>query len=126
MQMFVKKNDRIDVEVFVWQDERGNVEATHDKSTVPEKTENVETTTFTFRRPTYLDSVTIMRQSNLREGGMNLADFQDSVLRTLLVDWNLKDDGDKDVSMRSVQVNNLQPAIARAACSGFLEKVNLF
>lgn len=128
MQMFVKKNSRIDIDVFAWEDERGNVDATHDRAQVPDKVTKMETLIFTFRRPTYQDSTAIMRQAKVSgEGSMDIADFQDTVLRTLLVDWNLKDEEGQAVSVRSAHaVNSLQPAIARAACAGCLEKVSLF
>ena len=127
MQMFVKKNTKVEVDVYVWEDEHGNVDATHDKALVPEKIEKVETISFTFRKPTYQDSTSILRQSNIRnENEIDFAEFQDVVLRTLLIDWNLKDDQGQPVSVRGQAVSNLQPAIARAAVAGCLEKVNLF
>jgi hypothetical protein len=129
MQLFVKKNTRVEVNVYAWEDEQGNVDATHDRATIPEKVaeDSVETVTFFFRRPSYLDSTAILRQANLRgEGEIDFAEFQDLVLRTLLVDWNLKDEQGQTVSARGQAVSNLQPAVARAAVAGCLEKINLF
>lgn len=128
MELFVKKNSKFDVEVYIWEDPNGNVDATHDKTLIPAKA-NPETLVFTFRRPTYLDSTTIMKQSNVKgtAENMDLANFQEIVLKTLLSDWNLKDEDGNPVPIRGGQaVNNLQPAIARAACAGCLEKVTLF
>lgn len=127
MNMFVKKNTKVDVDVYVWEDEHDNIEATHDKALVPEKIDKVETVTFVFRRPTYQDSTAILRQANVRnENEIDFAEFQDVVLRTLLIDWNLKDEQGQPLSVRAQAISNLQPAIARAACAGCLDKVSLF
>ena len=127
MQMFVKRNDKIDVTVFVWETSDGNIDAAADKTQVPEKTEDLETITFTFRRPTYQDSTGIMREANIRgETEVDFASFQDVVLRTLLVDWSIADEQGKNIPVRAANISNLQPAIARAATVGCLEKITLF
>ena len=128
MNMFVKKNAKIDVEVYAWENEQNEMEATHDKSLIPENITNAETVVFTFRKPNYLDSTNILKKSKVQQDGeLDVANFQDVVLRILLIDWNLKDDNGEPVPIRSGQaLNTLEPTVARAACAACLEKINLF
>lgn len=126
MKFLVDRSDTIEVKVFCY-DEDGNVEATSVKSDVPKNVEVVEELRFTFRKPGYGDSNVIIRNSKFGFESENMtADiniFQDTVLRTLLVDWNLKDEEGKSISLNSANIGNLIPSIARAAVSGVMEKI---
>ena len=131
MNVFVKKNDKIKVEVFAWYGDDGNIDSTQDKSQVPDAVSDVETFAFYFRKPNYQDSNIVMNAADLKanESGdtdMNLTKFQDTVLRNLLVDWDLKDSGGKKVPLKITSVNSLDPAIARSAVAGCLERVTFF
>lgn len=129
MNMFVKRNDRVDVDVYVWKKpETEEIDATHDKSVIPEKVTDVETVTFSFRKPNYSDSTAIMQQAatSANNNDIDFAAFQDLVLRSLLMDWTIRDNDGDPVPVKPSTVNDLVPSIARAATAGCLEKVNLF
>lgn len=127
MDFFVKKNTKVEVVVYVWENDDHHIEATHEKASVPEKVEKAETISFYFRQPTYADSVAILRQAAVHgDGEVDFAEVQDFVLKTLLADWSIKDDQGQSVSVRAQAINNLQPAIARAAVAGCFQKVSLF
>jgi hypothetical protein len=126
MNIFVKKSNTVAIPVFCWTDKDQNVEASHVKSDVPEGSEST-TLTFTFRRPCYQDSTGILRQalSAGERGGVDVAVFQDLVLRNQLAGWDIKDEEDKEVAVNPMTVNELSPAVARAAVAGYLEKVKI-
>jgi len=131
MDMFVKRSDKFNVEVYVWEDADGEIQATQDKSQVPDRVEEVETVKFVFRRPNYQDSNSIAHSAKIKraidgETDADIIEFQDTVLRTLLIDWDLKDKEGQSVPTRIVHINNLQPAIARAAVAGCLQKISIF
>jgi hypothetical protein len=126
MDIFVKRNNTIDIPVWAWVDKDDNIDASHVKSEIPKNTEP-EPMMFTFRRPTYQDSTGIIREA-LAAGeaaNMDVAAFQDTVLRSQLVDWDIKDEENNPVPVNVSTVNELQPAIARAAVSGYLAKVKI-
>lgn len=123
MNLFVKNSDEFTVEVFVWEEE-DQIRATHDKQQVPKEAEDVQTVGFTFRKPNYSDTTMFMRQAQVGTDA-NMTDvtgFQDVVLRTLLKDWTITEDG-KKVPIRPATVSKLAPAIALAATAGCLEKI---
>lgn len=126
MNVFVKKNNTVDIPVWVWVDKDGNVDASHTKSEIPKNTEYDELK-FVFRRPTYQDSTGIIRgaMSANESGNMDVSAFQDAVLRSQLVDWDVKDEEGIAVPVNVGTVNELQPSVARAAVSGYLSKVKI-
>jgi hypothetical protein len=125
MNVFVNKSKRINVEVFVW--EQGDViGASSDKSNVPESIEDIHVQNFVFRKPNYGDTTGIIRQAleTGQEGNTrDLFQFQDVVLRTMLVDWDLKNEEGKPVSIKG-NINQLEPAVAQAAVAGYFNKVS--
>jgi hypothetical protein len=126
LKFFVENSDIVTVAVHVWEAD-GQVEASYQESDIPKevKADRVE---FTFKRPNYADSNAIMQSSGLNvdgTGGINFLIFQNTVLRSLLKGWNLKnEDGDK-VPFTNANINNLIPAIARAAVAGVLDKIKM-
>lgn len=127
LNLLVSKTDNIKVLVYCYEQD-GEIEATHIKSDVPKdmETEEVE---FIFRKPGYADSNIIIRNSNFKMEGedttLNVTSFQEGVLRTLLIDWDLKDEEGEKVAVNIVSLNNLIPAVARAAVSGALDKIRI-
>lgn len=127
MQLLVSKTDNVKVKIYCWESD-GDVEATHIKSEVPKdvETEEVE---FVFRKPGYADSNIIIRNSNFKLEGedttLNVTSFQENVLRSLLIDWDLKDEEGQKIVVNTVSVNNLVPNVARAAVSGVLDRIKI-
>lgn len=127
MKFLVSRSDNVKIKVFCWEIE-GEVEATHVKTEVPKdvETEEIE---FTFRKPGYADSNIIIRNSNFKMDGedttLNVTSFQDQVLRSLLMDTDMKDEEGQKIVINTLTINNLVPNIARAAVAGVLEKIKI-
>lgn len=125
--MFVKKTDTVNVKVFVWENENGTVDANNDKAQIP-KDKDITEVNFKFRRANYDDSLNIMGTASMREDqsvNLNLNKFQEKVLKTLLVDWDIKDDAGNAVPCNTKQINSLHPQLARSAVSGALDLIEL-
>lgn len=127
MKFLVSKTDNVKVKVYCWEVD-GEIEANHIKSEVP-KDKDIEEVEFVFRKPGYADSNIIIRNSNFKMDGdattLNVTSFQENILRSLLVDWDLKDEEDEKIAVNTISLNNLIPAVARAAVSGVLEKIRI-
>ena len=131
MDIFVTKNSEVKVNVFVWT-EGDTVSASNLEEEIPK---NVETKVvkFVFRRPTYKDSSRIMRKAKINNVGISeqgsssnlsvdVVGMQDEMLRSQLV--KIIYDG-KEVPANSETVDNLEPAVARAAISAVFDKVGI-
>ncbi len=127
LNLIVNKTDNVKVKVYCYEKE-GEIEATHLKSEIPKDVE-VEEFEFVFRKPGYADSNIIIRNSNLKvegeESSVSPIDFQENVLRTLLVDWNLKDEEGQKITVNTLSLNHLIPAVARSAVSAIIEKIRI-
>ncbi|MHA2279295.1 MAG: hypothetical protein ACXAC5_00180 [Promethearchaeota archaeon] len=129
MKLLVDRNDDVKVIVYCWELD-GEVEASHLKSDVPkENIKVVEKVEFSFRKPNYADSNVIIRNSNFKTEGeetsLNVSAFQEQVLRSLLIDWDMKDEDEQKIPVNNVSINNLIPSVARAAVSGVLDKIRI-
>ena len=133
MELFVKPDNTVDVEVFVYEKD-GNVLATNDTSDIPKEVGlEIKTLKFIFRKPSYQDSVEIMSKSQNKniaptEGSPITIDpngFNSAILYTLLKDWDIEDSKGIKMSVNQRNINSLQPAIARAAVAGCLRKVSI-
>ncbi len=130
LNLIVSKTDNVKVKVYCWEAE-GEIEASHLKTEIPKdvKSESVEEFEFIFRKPGYADSNIIIRNSNVKmedgESSVSPIDFQENILRTLLVDWDLKDEEGKKIALNAISVNNLVPNVARASVSGAVEKIRI-
>lgn len=128
MQLLVSKSDHVKVMIYCWEVD-GDVEASHLKTDVPQDIEVCEQIEFSFRKPGYADSNVIIRNSNFKMEGedstLNVTSFQDQVLRSLLVDWTMKDEEDNKIPVNTVNINNLIPNVARAAVSGALDRIRI-
>jgi len=129
MNLFVKKSDTIKVCVYAYEDD-SNVNATIEKDDIPEKTK-YQTLHFTFRKPAYSDSRDIIKLSNLKPisesevAEIDVITFQDVILQTLLIGWDIKDEHGKNVDISQKTIGTLQPAIARAAVGGAISKIKI-
>jgi len=128
MKLIVKKTDTVKITVYCYEVD-GEVEASHQKSDVPQDVDVVEQVEFTFRKPNYGDSNIIMRSSKFKIDGedtsLDATNFQQIILTTLLIDFDLKDEDGKKVPFTNSNVLSLVPSIARAAVSAILEKVKI-
>ena len=122
MNFFVNKSDTINIPVYVWLDDRNDISATHDKNEIPEKIK-YETILMTIRKPSYGDSKIIMSVSRSSEG-VDPLQLHDQILRTLMVNWDLKENG-LPVEYSVSKIDSLSPVIARAASSGILSVVTI-
>lgn len=123
MNVFLKDSDTFDVEIYYWTTEKDTLDATHDKSAIPEKvTPNV--CTFTFRHPTLADSVKI-RRTLTSLGVENWTPFQEAVLQVLLVDWSLTNNEGTKEEFNKNKINTLCSKLALAAAAGCLSRVEV-
>lgn len=120
MDIFVKKDDKVEVEIYVWETDDGQPDATNDKSEIPEG-KDAKIAKCVFRRPNYQDSNIIMKGYNMNSENADVMGFQDAVLKNLLLEISLDN---KDFQM-SGKVSSLHPSIARAAVVAVLEKISL-
>lgn len=122
ISMFVKKGNKLQIDVFVYETEEG-VEATTEKQEVPQNV-TAEVVSFTFRRPNYADSNALLRQFQGMTGGtVDVGSLQNLAMSTMLVDWSLTDEKGEKVSVNKTNIDALQPAIGRAAAMGYLGKI---
>lgn len=129
MKLLVDRTDKIEVVVYCWEQD-GDVEASHLKDEAPkEGIGSVELLRCIFRKPSYQDSNVIIRNSNFKTEGdettLNITQFQEQILRALLVDWDMKDEDDKKIPVNTATINNLLPSVARAAVSGVLDRIRI-
>jgi len=129
MKLLVDKTDLVKVEVFCWETEEGGIEASHLKTDIPQSgIDQVEKVEFYFRKPSYSDSNSIIRSSDIKSTGedvkLDVPAFQNQILRTLLVDWSIKEE-DKKIAVNNATIGNLVPSVARAAVSGVLDKIKM-
>ncbi len=131
MRLFVKKSDLISIPIFVYEED-GQTIATFTKSETS-SIDNVETVKFIFRRPSYSDSVNITTKSQLQlaqtdDASINassIVTFQNLIFKTLISDWDIKDENGQKVPVNSENINSLEPLVARAAVSGLLTKIQI-
>lgn len=131
MRLFVKKSDLVSIAVFIYEKDE-QIMATFVKSEVPKK-QKFEEVNFTFRRPSYQDSTDITTKSRLQiyQGEESSIDassitlFQNLIFRTLISDWDIKDESGKKIPVTEENINSLEPLIARAAISGLLTKIQI-
>ena len=128
MKLLVSKSDNVKVMVYCYEVD-GEVEASHLKSDVPKDITVCEQVEFSFRKPGYADSNVIIRNSNFKMEGedttLNVTSFQDQILRSLLVDWTMKDEDENKIPVNNASISNLVPNVARAAVGGVLEKIRI-
>jgi hypothetical protein len=128
LKLLVSKSDNVKIVVYCWE-QNGEVEASHQKGDVPQEVSVVEQVEFSFRKPSYADSNIIIRNSNFttegEETSLNVTAFQEQILRSLLVDWDMKDEEGNKVLVNNVNINNLLPSVARASVAGILDKIRI-
>ena len=129
MKLLVDRSDNVKVLVYCWEAD-GEIEASHLKSDVPKENINVvEKVEFSFRKPNYADSNAIIRNSDFKTEGedtrLDVSAFQNQILRSLLTDWDMKDEDGKKIAVNNATISSLVPTVARAAVSGVLEKIRI-
>lgn len=124
MSIFVKKTDYINIDVYAY-DKNGETEATSDKTTVSPETK-LDVLSFKFRKPSYQDNRTILNSAKQYSDNTKIDPFvfQDSILRTLLVDWNLTDDNGEKLEYKFSLINELNPAIIRVVMEILFTKIS--
>ena len=126
MNIFIKKTDIVNIPVWTWLDTDDNIEATDVESEVPNGKE-AKVLNLKMRRVSYLDSTTILRQA-IAAGKNETPDatvFQEMLFRNQLSGWDIVDDNGAPVPVNATTINELSPAIARAATNGYLSKVKI-
>lgn len=123
--VFVNKKDRVKVQVYVYETLPGQLDATSVKDEVPNAS-SADELEFLFRRSNYADSQVILGSANLgSDNTSDLTKFSDTVLRRLLVGWNISDEDGNPVPFSRAAINDLHPAVARAAIAGALEQISI-
>lgn len=116
MNVFVSKQDRVEVAVFFGEVD-GKTAASTNQTEAPKEHGSC---TFVFRKPNYRDSTTIMSRAQISSNETNVISFQDELIKSLLVKMVV--DG-KDVEASAAAINDLDPVIARTAVGGLLDKI---
>lgn len=122
--IFVSRDDHIDVYVYIGSDENGKTRYWNTPSDMPEGATEGRKYTVSFRRPNFRDSTQLLdlgMKMNL-EGGMDLAlnEIRLRRMQYLLVDWDLENKG-KKVPASPEAIAELHPTFAMVL-SGGLEK----
>lgn len=131
MDLFVKKDSTVDVEIFVYE-KNDNIFAAYDKLEIPSEVE-VKSITFIFRKPCYQDTIDIFSKStnkNIaptteRPVTIDANSFNSAILYTLLKDWTIEDESHSKIPVSVANINALQPTVARAAVAGCLQKITI-
>lgn len=123
MNIFVKSDDHVDVDVFAWESPvKKDIMATETESEVPEDVQ-AQIIKCVFRRPNYQDSNAILRTASMAsDKSPDLMAFQDAIIRSLLLEVHY---GDEVSDMRQQKISSLHPNIARAAVAGVLNKITI-
>lgn len=122
MKLFISKSDRIEVEVYAFETEKG-IDAAIEEKDVPEETQSKKLK-FLFQKPTYEDSRLVL--SNATSGlEVDALALQNNLIRILLKDWDLTDESGKPIDCSPKNVSSLAPAVVRAAAAGLLTKIQI-
>ena len=107
MDIFVKPEDNIEIEVYAWEDKESHIIiASNDVKDVPKDIE-ASIVKCKFRKPTYQ---------------VDIMSFQDAIIRSLLIEITYNGE---TTDMKTSTINSLNPHIARAAVAAILPKINL-
>lgn len=130
MKLFVSKSDRIEIEIYAFNIEKGGekcIDAAMEKKDIPKEKE-FETLKFIFQRPSYADNRAILSASQVvtSDGNINGNPFelQGHILSKLLVGWDLKDEDGKEIEFTPKNLGALDPTLARTAVGKILTKIN--
>jgi len=127
MKLLIDKKDIVTVTVYCYE-VNGEIEGTYEKSGVS-NTESVETIELEFRKPNYSDSNALIHIGKIvaegEETRVDIPSFQEAILKTLLVKWNLKNEDGEAIPLSPTNINALHPNVARAFVAGALEKIKI-
>lgn len=123
MELFVKRNEQVNVTVWAWESKGDNkLLASPDIKDVPSGVQSKELQ-FVFRKPTYRDSNYILGAAEVKsETDVNPIAFNDAVIRTLLLEMK---DGEEVYQMTAQRLSDLHPALARAAVAGVMDQISI-
>lgn len=122
ISMFVKKDDRVVIEVFVFEKD-GTVQAVSDKKEIPKTVEH-EAIEFYFRKASFSDSTALMR--GIKDGeNIDFGQLQETVMGMMLAEWNLTDAEGKKVPLNKTNIDSLLPVIGRAAATAYLSQIQI-
>lgn len=130
MNLFISKKDTVNVKVYSWLDEKNNVNAVSNEDDRP-KDKDVVQNVFVFKKPSYADSRKIMEKSSTFTGdvknpvSVDPGEMNDQILKTLLREWDLTDEKNEPVACDARHINDLHPAVARAAVDGIYKHIEL-
>jgi hypothetical protein len=121
MELFVKKSEKISVDIWAWEVD-GNLQASPDEKDAPPDIEpEPKRLKFVFRKPSYRDSNYILGAAEIKsENDVNPIAFNDAVIRTLLLEMH---DGDEVYQMTAQRLSELNPVLTRAAIAGIMGKI---
>ena len=126
ISVFVDPSDTIDLVLYAYE-KKGEEIFTFDKSEIPPDTE-VEQLEFSFRKPDHKASAYITSSSltinAVGEASIDSSKMQDTLFKTLLTKWNLKEN-DKIVEITTARIDNLNPNIVRSVASELIGKVSI-
>ena len=133
MKLFIDPKDLVEFSLFVGMNAKTNAIDVADNLETLKKVEgmeNSETTElkFAFRKPTYKDTVSILR-GNLTSDGSTL-EFDPSRLRyermvSLISTWNLTDEKGNLVPANRESIDKLNPSLAAAIVNRFESALQL-
>lgn len=124
MEIFVKRNDKVTVNVYAWEKD-GEIDASFEEKDTPTDVNEVQILKFIFRRPNYADSNTVLSTAKITgEDGTptDIMGFQESIIRGLLLEIHK---GDEIIKAKPRDITTLHPNIARAAVAGYLDVVTI-
>jgi hypothetical protein len=126
MELFVKRSERVDVDVWAWEVD-GMLQASPDEKDAPRDAE-IKKLKFVFRKPSYRDSNYILGAADIKAAAqrndteVNAIAFNDAVVRTLLLEMH---DGEQVYQMNAQRLSELHPMLSRAAIAGVMGKISI-
>ena len=126
INVFVNPSETIDLVLYAYEKEKETV-FTFDESTIPPDSE-VEQLEFSFRKPDHKASNYITSNSlsvnSVGEASIDSSKMQDALFKTLLIKWNLKENG-KIPEITNSRIDSLQPNLVRTVAIELMGKVSI-
>lgn len=130
MKLLVEKNDTVTVCIYAYEKDN-NIDAVNDEKEIPvdAKYQKLE---FVFKKPSFSDSQALLKNAILPSSSTDGANFNmdvtalnEKIMKTMLTDWNIKNENGEDIPLNASNIGKLNPVIARSAASSFMNKIIL-
>tara|TARA_Y100000310_G_C20300861_1_gene631700 strand:- start:122 stop:520 length:399 start_codon:yes stop_codon:yes gene_type:complete len=129
--LLIENDDKFDITIYVGRDSEGEVFADEEKEALSEldkvDTSTIDSVSFTFRRPAYKDEVNLFKNAVVSDGvsvSFDPSSVRYQRLRTLLIDWSLKESEEKTIPVNYANIDRLHPRVAGALLNALDKKLS--